>query len=318
MMERLTSYGFPLFQRPTRQLVVNPLSPLEVSRITGRTGAEALDAYLVTGGFPQVVRRWASGSLASFLRAELSDPSSEFVRGAERILAGELPAAVQARTVVSVIGSGERTYSGIAAGTGIRGNSLARPIAALQDKRSVTSSLPLSGAASDARRYRVADPYLRFWLRFLEPIRSEIDRGIGATSAAAIVRIFPDYAGRAIEPLIRSAIERRIAGGDSRFGGARIVGGYWTRDNQTEVDLVGAERETPPVRSIGFVGTIKWRSAAPLGGQDVADLERASSRIAGVATGTVVVGVSRSGFTAIARPIVEVTPDEILEAFPAD
>ena len=40
--------------------------------------------------------------------------------------------------------------------------------------------------------------------------------------------------------------------------------------------------------------------------------------MAGVTTSTVVVGVSRNGFSGIARPIVEVTPDEILEAFPAD
>jgi len=182
----------------------------------------------------------------------------------------------------------------------------------------VASALPLSGAASDARRYHVADPYLRFWLRFVEPIRSEIDRGIGATNVTAITRSFADYAGRAVEPIIRSGIERRIAGGDPRFGGARIVGGFWTRDNQVEVDLVGADRESPPVKSVGFVGSIKWRVARPLDGHDVADLERAASRIAGATPGTTVVGVSRTGFAGISRRIVEVTPDEILEAFPAD
>jgi AAA+ ATPase superfamily predicted ATPase len=318
MMERLTTYGSPLYQRPTRQLVVDPLSALEVSRLTGRTGADALDAYLVTGGFPQIVRLWPSGSLGSFLRRELADPSSEFVRGAERILDGELPAAAQARTVLSVIGAGERAYAGVVSGTGIKGNNLHRPLATLADKRIVASALPLSGAASDARRYHVADPYLRFWLRFVEPIRSEIGRGIGATNVTAITRSFADYAGRAVEPIIRSGIERRIAGGDPRFGGARIVGGFWTRDNQVEVDLVGADRESPPVKSVGFVGSIKWRVARPLDGHDVADLERAASRIVGATPGTTVVGVSRAGFAGISRRIVEVTPDEILEAFPAD
>lgn len=318
MMERLTTYGFPLYQRPTRQFVVDPLSPLEVSRITGRTGADALDAYLVTGGFPQIVRLWASGSLESFLRRELADPSSEFVRSAERILDGELPVAVQARTVLSVIGAGERTYSRIVSGTGIKGNNLNRPLATLTDKRIVASTLPLSEATSDARRYHIADPYLRFWLRFIEPIRSEIDRGIGATNAAAIARSFIDYAGRAIEPIIRSGIERRIAAGDRRFNHARIVGGYWTRDNQVEVDLLGADRDTPPVKSVAFVGSIKWRNVKPLDGHDIADLERAAFRIAGVTARTIVVGVSRTGFAGIARRIVEVTPDEIIEAFPAD
>lgn len=318
MMERLTTYGFPLYQRPTRQLAVEPLSPLEVSRITGRTGADALDAYLVTGGFPQIVGRWPAGSLASFLRHELADPSSEFVRSAERILDGEFPVAVQARTVLSVIGAGERTHSGIVAGTGIKGNNLTRPLATLVDKQIVGSQVPLSTAGSDARRYSITDPYLRFWLRFIAPIRSEIDRGIGASNAASIERDFTDYAGRAIEPVVRSAIERRIAGADARFHGARIVGGFWTRDNRVEVDLVGADRDTPPVKSVAFVGTIKWRVAKPLDGHDIADLERASARVAGATARTPIVGVSRSGFHGSARPIVELTPDEILEAFPAD
>jgi hypothetical protein len=129
---------------------------------------------------------------------------------------------------------------------------------------------------------------------------------------------FADYAGRAVEPIIRSGIERRIAGGDPRFGGARIVGGFWTRDNQVEVDLVGADRESPPVKSVDFVGSIKWRVARPLDGHDVADLERATSRIVGATPGTTVVGVSRTGFAGISRRIVEVSPEEILEAFPAD
>ena len=318
MMERLTTYGFPLYQRPSRQLVVDPLSPLEVARITGRTGADALDAYLVTGGFPQIVRLWTSGSMATFLRRELADPSSEFVRSAERILAGELPASVQARTVLSVIGAGERTYSGLMNGTGIKGNILNRPLATLVDKRIITSGLPLSAATSDARRYYVADPYLRFWLRFIEPRRGEIERGIGATNADSIAAVFGDYAGRAIEPIVRAGMERMIAGGDQRFGRARIVGGYWTKDNKVEIDLVGADKETPPVASVSFVGTVKWRAGNVLDGHDVADLERSSQQMCGVTEKTPVVGVSRTGFGQIARQIVKVSPDEILEAFPAD
>ena len=318
MMERLTTYGFPLYQRPTRQIIVDPLSPLEVSRITGRTGADALDAYLVTGGFPHIVRLWRSGSMEAFLRHELADPSSEFVRSAERILDGELPASVQARTVLSVIGAGERTYSAIVNGTGIKGNILSRPLATLLDKRVITSALPLSEATSDAKRYYIADPYLRFWLRFIEPRRGEIDRGIGATNAASIAAAFGDYAGRAIEPIVRAGIERMIAGGDRRFGGARVVGGYWTKDNKVEIDLVGADRETPPVKSVAFVGTVKWRAGKALDGHDVADLERSSQQMRGVTEKTPVVAVSRTGFGNIAREIVRVSSDEILAAFPAD
>lgn len=319
MMERLTSYGFPLYQRPTRQLVVEPLSPGEVSQITGRTGADAIDAYLVTGGFPRIVGLWKSGGLEAFIRRELDDPGSEFVRSAERILDGELPVNIQARSILSVIGAGERTHSGIASGTGIRANNLSVPLRVLADKRIIESALPLSIATSDARRYMTADPYLRFWLRFIEPIRGEIDRGLGASRASGIAAAFPDYAGHAVEPIVRRGLERMSAAGDRRLRGARVVGGFWTKDNQTEIDLVGADRDAPPVKKIAFIGTVKWRMTAPMDGGDIAELERAAQRMAGAAATTSVVAVSRTGFGQIARPLAAaVGPDELLAAFPSD
>ena len=319
MMTRLTTYGFPLYQRPTRQLVVEPLSPLEVSRITGRTGDAAIDSYLVTGGFPRIVSLWHGGSLEAFLRTELADPSSEFVAAAGRILDGELPTAVAARTIMSVVGAGERTHKGIVEGSGIQGKHLGYSLRALAEKRLVTSGLPLSTARSDARRYHVGDPYLRFWLRFIEPIRGEIGRGIGATNAPRIARLFSDYAGTAVEPLIRSSIERMSAAGDTRFGGARVVGGYWTKDNRVQVDLVGTDREEPGDKlRVAFIGTVKWRSTKPLDGSDIAELEKATLRMAGADLTTPVVAVSRRGFGRIARPFAGVSAEEILEAFPAD
>ena len=219
MMTRLTTYGFPLFQRPTRQLIVEPLSPLEVSAITGRTGASAIDSYLVTGGFPRMVNLWRNGSLEGFLRTELADPSSEFVAAAGRILDGEMPTAVAARTILSVIGAGARTHKGIVDGSGIEGKHLGYSLRSLAEKSIVVSALPLSAAKSDARRYHVGDPYLRFWLRFIEPIRGEIGRGIGATNAPRIARLFNDYSGTAVEPIVRSSIERMSAAGDARLGG---------------------------------------------------------------------------------------------------
>lgn len=319
MMTRLTTYGFPLFQRPTRQLLVAPLSPLEVARITGRTGDDAIDSYLVTGGFPKIVSLWRDEPLEAFLASQLADASSEFVAAAGRILDGELPTSVGARTVLSLVGAGERTYKGISEGSGIEGKNLPYSLKILADKGIVASALPLSSAYSDARRYRVADPYLRFWLRFIEPIRGEIGRGIGPTNAARIAQQFIDYAETAVEPLICSAIERMSAAGDNRFEGARVVGSFWTKDNQTQVDLVGADRDEPRSEPrVAFVGTIKWRSTKPLDGSDVAALEAAATRMRGADLTTPVVAVSRRGFGRIARDFVGVTADEIVRAFPAD
>lgn len=322
MMERLAVYGAPLYQRPTREMVVPPLTPLEAARVSSRTGADAIDAYLVTGGFPRLVGAFANGTLEDFLAITLADPYADFVRIGERILAAELPANTGARSVLAVIGSGERTHAGLAARTGIKSNNLTAPtgpLTVLSAKRIIASALPVSTQPSSERRYWVDDPYLRFWLRFVEPSMSEIDRGLGSSLAPRVADEFLTYRGTAVEPIVREAIERLSIGGDRTFEGAKAVGAYWTRNNQVQVDLVGAERETPPVERVRFVGSIKWRDMARFNGKDASSLEAAAALVPGVNEATRWLAVSRMGFDRrIAAPLRRVDATEVLEAFPAD
>jgi hypothetical protein len=104
-----------------------------------------------------------------------------------------------------------------------------------------------------------------------------------------------------------------------RFGGARVVGGFWTKDNQVEIDLVGANRHDPGVElQVAFIGTIKWRAHKPLDGHDMSALESATARMAGANPSTPVAAVSRQGFDQIARPFAAVPAEDIIAAFPAD
>lgn len=55
MMEALGDYGRPFHLRAT-DLVVPPLTPLEVATMLGLDAPAAFDAYLVTGGLPMGLR----------------------------------------------------------------------------------------------------------------------------------------------------------------------------------------------------------------------------------------------------------------------
>ncbi len=317
MMEALTSYGRPLHQRPSRELVVPPLNPREVAALTRRTGAEALEAYLVTGGFPKIAAAWRDGDLRTFLAGSLVDDGSPLVSTGRLIMEAEFRSSVQARSVLSAIGTGSRTNKAISEASGITTNNLTYPLKVLADKRVVSTSLPLSTRPSVDRRYAVADPYLRFYLRFVDPAYGEIERGRGRLLVPEIVRSWETYAGLAIEPIVRGAIENLLP--DDRFGPARAVGGFWTRDHSVEVDLVGADRGEPPVSAVSFIGSIKWRQRRPATGSDVAGLIRSGSRIAGVTSDTSLVMVSRSGISDVSVPLAAALgPDELLASFPLD
>ena len=60
MMEALNTYGRPFYQRGT-EMVVPPLNPAEVATMLGVRPADAIDAYLVTGGLPLILDEWPAG-----------------------------------------------------------------------------------------------------------------------------------------------------------------------------------------------------------------------------------------------------------------
>lgn len=315
MMERLTDYNRPFHQRGT-ELHVPPFDPAETAEMLGLGAADAIDAHLVTGGLPLVIDEWPQGhGLFDYLGEALTRPTSALIVSGERALAAEFPAEVQARRVLAAIGSGERTFSNIRRAAGdIQPMSLHRGLELLIDKRVVAADLPLSTRPSKETRYRVTDTYLRFWLRFIGPHLAEIERGRGGLVLARIRESWSSWRGRAVEPLVREAIEEMA--GDARLGGAQYVGGYWTRTNDPEVDLVGADAITssdPPVaKDIAFVGSIKWRDNERFGPRDIDALAARRLHVPGATERTPMLAVSRAGFDVSDRAIVTLTPDDLV------
>jgi AAA+ ATPase superfamily predicted ATPase len=313
MMQALTEYGRPLYGRPTREMVVEPFNPSETADMLGLSAADAFDAQLVTGGFPLIAQSWGRGNdLWGFLSEALSDPTSPLIVSGERVLAAEFPVEAQARDVLRAIGTGETTFTAISRSAGISGTPLVRSLELLVErKRVVSADRPLSAKPSKETRYHVADPYLRFWLRFVGPGIEEVERGRGELVVDEIRRSWTEYRGKAVEPLVREAVERMLP--NERFGEARYVGGYWTRKGDVEVDLVGAERKARPGR-VEFVGSIKWRERAPFDRRDLGHLVSQSQRVPGTDAATLTVGVSRSGFE-VEDLDVKLGPEELLDAW---
>jgi AAA+ ATPase superfamily predicted ATPase len=310
MMEALNSYGRPFHQRG-REMVLGPLDPAEVGDMLGLDAPAAFDATLVTGGLPLNCQEWPHGAgVWEYLSQALSDPVSALLVSAERSLAAEFPQQAQARTVLSAIGSGERTFSNIArAAGGIGSTPLQRALTSLTDKRVVAAELPVSTRPSKDRRYRVADPYLRFWLRFLGPAMEEIERGRGDLTLHRIQENWTSWRGRAVEPLVREALARLLP--DGSLPAAPAVGGYWTRANDVEIDIVGADR-APIAKELLFVGSVKWLENSPFDRHDLAALHHHRAALTGEPVP--MVAVSRSGVDCTGLDAVY-GPSDLIEAW---
>ena len=316
MMEMITAPQQPLYQRPSREIHVPPLSPVEAAQLSGLTGADALDSYLVTGGFPKVVRAKMGRTLRTFLLEQLADDGTPLVTTGRQLLDSELVGATQARTILSVIGEGFRKRTDIAGEVGVDAHNLKPPLDFLVDqKRVIEGRRPLSTATSRDTRYEIVDPYLRFFTRFIDRNRGEIERGLGRVVAETVLRDWSIYRGKAIEALVREAIEALLP--DSRLPRTSAVGAFWTPDNAVEVDLVGADRRQPPTTRITFVGSVKWRENKLLDRHDYEALVTAATRIPGAGSETPTIGVSRSGADTDAITMFDVVlgPEELLAAW---
>ncbi|GAA1596969.1 ATP-binding protein [Kribbella hippodromi] len=310
MMERLNEYDRPFHQRGT-EMVVPPLSPADVAEMLGLGPADAFDAFLVSGGLPLVLEEWpVNGGPFDYLADAVTDPTSALIVSGERSLAAEFPADAQARLVLSAIGSGERTRTliGRAAG-GMPATSLNRALHLLSSKRVIEAVTPLSTHPSKETRYYVADSHLRFWLAFLGPHLAEVERGRGDLTLARIRQSWSSWRGRAIEPVVRESLFRMREGGLP--AGTGTVGGYWTRTNDPEIDLVAADRG-PIAQRITAVGSIKWLEKA-FDAHDLARLLVHRSQLPGADDATPLIAVSRAGTSV--DGVQSVTPDQLLTAW---
>ncbi len=307
MMERLTAYDRPFFGRADN-FPLGPLSPSDIASAIGLDAADALDAHLITGGLPGILRSWPSGMLPrDFLERECDDPAAPVFSVPESALLAEFPSPDQSRRVLEAIGGGDRTHANIAATAGgregpIASGSLSPILRRLTtDKRIVAVDEPLSTKPGKPSLYRIADSNLRLYLAVLRSAQEMTRRGRSEVAFRLIERRWTTWRGRAIEPLIREALELAAIAGRLPWPDVETVGGWWNRQFDPEVDIVGADRG-PVANRVSFVGSIKWLTG-PFDDHDLAGLRRAALQVPGYDpsyTGSLV--VTRGGLAETLTP----------------
>ena len=317
VMEALQSYGRPFFGRAAR-MTLNPLHAADVAAMTGLGAADAIDALLITGGFPEVVQTWQPGmNRLDYLKQELSNPLSPLLMAGGLSLLGEFPETSRSRTILEAVGSGERTFTAIATEAGgaapLASGTLSPILAVLLEKRILAADSPLSTKRDTKnKRYRFADPYLRFWLALLDRGIPLVERGRGDVVLRRIERSWTSWRGRAVEPVIREALVRLLP--DDHWPEIEAVGGWWNRQNNPEIDLVGADR-TPVARKVHFLGSVKWLENQPFGRHEYAGLVRDMLAVPGADAETPLVAVSRCGFEDNLPLAAHWGPEDLLRAW---
>lgn len=270
-MRRLEAADQPLYGRRTRRLVLAPFHAGDVGAFVPAYAPEArLLTYGVVGGLPGHLSLLDPAlDLAGNAAALLLDPAGRLADEAQHMLDAFLGDAAVHYSIVEAVATGEHTWKGITSRVGRSGGAAQRPLEWLVDMHVLSRTVPITEAAphkSKRTLYRITDPYVGFWHRFVAPLVAAGSVGLVPPErlwASAVAPRLDDYMGAVFEETCRHAV--RAGTLPLPFPPSR-VGEWWDATSREQVDVVavGADGDL-------LVGECKWGDVT---GRDLATLER--------------------------------------------
>lgn len=247
----------PLFGRATEILKISPLPAGWIEDALKLEDPErAIEAYAVWGGTP---RYWELAGdhpdVRSALRSLLLSPLGVLAEEPSRLLLDDMRDTTQAASILSLIGQGCHRISEIAARLGKPATALSRPIQRLQDMDLITREQPFAEESRGGKRtlYKISDPFLRFWFRYVEVNRSRLGAGQVAAVEEEIGQRLGHHIGEVWEELARASVPRLVLGGKT-WGTAGRWWGPGLDRQPLEVDIVAHSVDGSSI----LIGEAKW------------------------------------------------------------
>jgi AAA+ ATPase superfamily predicted ATPase len=202
--------------------------------------AEKLGMYGILGGTPRYhalvdTKRPMADEVVDILLRPQSPLQNEvqFLLGSQQI---RTPAPYNA--VLGAIASGTTQFGQLLNVTGIERGSLPHILKILIELGWVAKEVPFGEMGDSRTLYRVADPFLSFWYRFVTPAASALQfRDPHRIYTERIAPQLANYMGRyAFEEICVQWLQRNAA---ARLGmDIQEAGRYWSRNGQIEIDII--------------------------------------------------------------------------------
>ncbi len=223
----------PLYGRAKEILKIPPLPAGWIgTAFQDREPESLLNRFATWGGIP---RYWELARDTpdhwSALRALVLDPLGVLHEEPQRLLLDDMRDLTQAASLLSLIGQGCHRLSELAGRLGKPATHLSRPMQRLTELGLVRREQPFGAPPRGGKltKYVIADPFLRFWFRFVEPNRSRLEAGQADLVLESIQKQWPPFLGLVWEELSRTAVSQLEISSDrwepaSRWWGRGING----------------------------------------------------------------------------------------------
>jgi len=300
----VVGYSASTYGRRAGQLRLRPFSPKDVALfLADWTAEERIAAYAVFGNMPYYLAQIRPReSLAENILNLILMGDGLLHEEARLLLEQELTDAAGYFSVLRAIAAGQTRVSQIAARTGVRGGAtrVSQMLDTLRDLWLVERVVPVTVMNPERSRqsfYRIVDPYLRFWFRFVLPFQDRlIDAGGAERHLAA--RVLPQMDEFVSSPAFEEVCRQWLLG---ELDAAASVGRWWgkvremrgrdLRDIDRELDVVAVDDDGRVIA----LGSCKW-TAGEMPYSEKIKLDALATYLLGDAESPALYFFARSGF----------------------
>lgn len=210
MMYNLThDESSPLYGRTDADFSMKAITVNYLQEALDLDAQACIEFFSVWGGVP---RYWklaeSSDSLSDAIWKHVLSDMGALYEEPQRLFRDDMKDIVKTSTIMSVIGSGTNRLSEIASRLGEPATNLSRPMAKLTDLGYLEKEVPFGESAKSSKRslYRIADPFLHFYNKFVVPNKSFIELKRYVPVTTAFERDFPGHIGYWWEHVCRDAV----------------------------------------------------------------------------------------------------------------
>jgi AAA+ ATPase superfamily predicted ATPase len=238
MESEILGHESPLYGRRTGQIDLQPFSFQQAREVIAYDLENAIQSFAVTGGTPLYLTLFEyDRPLRENIQTQLLSPTARLYNEPEFLLRTELRNPARYMSILEAVATGHTTPNEMAGATGIDSGPLSKYLQTLRRLRLINREVPVTASAKQSKRsrYHVADEFLRFWFRFVEPNRSSIEEAPDIVYDETIQPKLPDHVGTTFEDVCQEAVWEAIRRGE--LGPYSEVGRWWYGED--EIDIVG-------------------------------------------------------------------------------
>lgn len=258
--------GSPMLMRPLR-------FEEAIEFLPGLRPEDVVTRYAIAGGMPLYLRRIGRrGSLRTVICEEVLSPLGPLFDEVREVLTMELSSTATHFSLLAALSRAPSlAWDDLVGRSRVEESIASRYIRILEDLHIVEAANPLfAPEGARRRRYRLLDPFMRFWFRFVFPHQADLAAGLRPEDHydRSVAPFLSEHVAPVFEDVARSWVRRRYG---STTDSARAWWGLArhdlrrTRDRSSEeIDVVGARGTT-----VTLVGECRWQGGAM--GREVLD-----------------------------------------------